>query len=58
MQKPEIKILTGFRLSPKMKEDARRAAAMERRSISNYIENLIWKDLVAKKIRTDEISLV
>jgi predicted HicB family RNase H-like nuclease len=39
------KILTGFRLDPRLKALAVEAAAQENRSLSNYIENLIRKDV-------------
>jgi predicted HicB family RNase H-like nuclease len=44
------KELTGFRVTKKLKEAALKAARMESRSMSNYIENLLCKDLQEKKI--------
>jgi predicted HicB family RNase H-like nuclease len=48
MKKRVIKILTGFRLDPGLKILAVQAAAQENRSLSNYIENLIRKDVETK----------
>jgi predicted HicB family RNase H-like nuclease len=45
MKKRVTKILTGFRLDPRLKFLAVQAAAQENRSLSNYIENLIRKDV-------------
>lgn len=45
MKKRVTKILTGFRLDPRLKVLAVQAAAQENRSLSNYIENLIRKDV-------------
>jgi predicted HicB family RNase H-like nuclease len=42
------KILTGFRLDPRLKVLAVEAAAQENRSLSNYIENLIRQDVEAR----------
>ena len=39
------KILIGFRLDPRLKQVAVKAAQQENRSLSNYIENLILKDV-------------
>ena len=50
MKKRETKILTGFRLDPNLKALAVQAAIQENRSLSNYIENLIRKDVEAKGI--------
>ena len=48
MKKRFTKILTGFRLDPRLKVLAVQAAAQENRSLSNYIENLIRKDVEAR----------
>ncbi len=48
MKKRITKILTGFRLDPRLKVLAVQAAAQENRSLSNYIENLIRKDVEAR----------
>jgi len=48
MKKRVTKILTGFRLDPRLKLLAVQAAAQENRSLSNYIENLIRKDVEAR----------
>lgn len=45
MKKRVTKILTGFRLDPRLKALAVEAALQENRSLSNYIENLIRKDV-------------
>jgi predicted HicB family RNase H-like nuclease len=45
MKKRVTKILTGFRLDPRVKVLAVQAAAQEHRSLSNYIEFLIRKDV-------------
>ena len=51
MKKKRVtKILTGFRLDPNLKALAVQAATQENRSLSNYIENLIRKDVEAKGI--------
>jgi predicted HicB family RNase H-like nuclease len=50
MKKRVTKILTGFRLDPNLKALAVKAAIEENRSLSNYIENLIRKDVEAKGI--------
>ena len=42
------KILTGFRLDPRLKLLAVAASEIENRSLSNYIENLIRKDVETK----------
>jgi hypothetical protein len=49
-RKPETKILTGFRLHPEIKSLAAEAALQENRSFSNYLENLIRKDLESRGI--------
>ena len=49
-RKAETKILTGFRIHPAVKELAIEAAAAENRSFSNYLENLIRKDLTSKNL--------
>lgn len=48
MKKRVTKILTGFRLDPGLKVLAVQAASQENRSLSNYIENLIRKDVEAR----------
>ena len=50
MKKRVTKILTGFRLDPRLKVLAVQAAAQENRSLSNYIENLIRQDIAAKDL--------
>ena len=45
MKKQITKILTGFRIDPRLKDLAVEAAEQENRSLSNYIENLIRKDV-------------
>ncbi len=47
-KKPVTKILTGFRIDPNIKELAIMAALQENRSFSNYLENLIRKDIDSK----------
>lgn len=47
-RKRVTKILTGFRLDPGLKVLAVEAAAQENRSLSNYIENLIRRDVEAR----------
>jgi len=49
-RKAETKILTGFRIHIELKELAVEAATMENRSFSNYLENLIRKDLASKNL--------
>ena len=49
-RKAETKILTGFRIHPEVKELAIEAASAENRSFSNYLENLIRKDLASKHL--------
>jgi predicted HicB family RNase H-like nuclease len=46
----ETKILTGFRIHPKIKALAVEAAIQENRSFSNYLENLIRKDIESKSL--------
>jgi len=48
-RKTETKILTGFRIHPGIKALAVQAATEENRSFSNYLENLIHKDLSARR---------
>ena len=55
MKKRVTKILTGFRLDPRLKVLAVQAAAQENRSLSNYIENLIRKDVEAKGLLTPRV---
>jgi len=47
-KKRVTKILTGFRLDPRLKGLAVEAAGQENRSLSNYIENLIRQDVEAR----------
>lgn len=49
-KKSETKILTGFRIHPGIKELAMVAALQENRSFSNYLENLIRKDIDSKNL--------
>jgi hypothetical protein len=49
-RKTETKILTGFRIDPGIKSMATQAASLENRSFSNYLENLIHRDLVSKNL--------
>jgi hypothetical protein len=49
-RKAETKILTGFRIHPGIKAMAIEAASLENRSFSNYLENLIHRDLAAKNL--------
>jgi predicted HicB family RNase H-like nuclease len=48
LKKSNPKILTGFRLDSELKALAVKAATSENRSLSNYIENLIRKDVSAE----------
>jgi hypothetical protein len=43
--KAVVKVLTGFRLDPRVKLLAAQAASEDHRSLSNYIEHLIWCDV-------------
>ena len=49
-RKAETKILTGFRIHPEIKAMAIEAATVENRSFSNYLENLIIKDLTSRNL--------
>jgi len=49
-RKEVTKILTGFRLHPDIKSLATEAALQENRSFSNYLENLIRKDLEERNL--------
>jgi len=49
-RKSETKILTGFRIHPEIKALAVEAALQENRSFSNYLENLIRKDIDSKSL--------
>jgi predicted HicB family RNase H-like nuclease len=49
-KKSETKILTGFRIHPEIKALAVVAAVQENRSFSNYLENLIRKDIGSKNL--------
>lgn len=53
-RKRVTKILTGFRLDPRLKVLAVEAAGQENRSLSNYIENLIRKDVEARELLLPE----
>ncbi len=55
-RKRVTKILTGFRLDPRLKVLAVEAAGQENRSLSNYIENLIRKDVEARGLLIPEAS--
>lgn len=55
-RKRVTKILTGFRLDPRLKVLAVEAAGQENRSLSNYIENLIRKDVEARGLLLPEVS--
>ena len=56
MKKRVTKILTGFRLDPRLKALAVEAATQEHRSLSNYIENLIRKDVEARGLLLPDTS--
>ena len=56
-RKRVTKILTGFRLDPRLKALAVEAAAQENRSLSNYIENLIRKDVEARGLLLESSTL-
>lgn len=49
-KKSESKILTGFRIDPVIKALATEAASQENRSFSNYLQNLILKDIESKNL--------
>ena len=49
-KKSETKILTGFRIHPEIKALAMEAADLDNRSFSNYLENLIRKDVEARDL--------
>ena len=49
-KKSETKILTGFRIHPEIKALAVVAAVQENRSFSNYLENLIRRDIDSKNL--------
>jgi predicted HicB family RNase H-like nuclease len=49
-RKAETKILTGFRIHPEIKALAVEAATQENRSFSNYLENLIRRDIEARNL--------
>ena len=55
-RKRVTKILTGFRLDPRLKILAVQAAGQDNRSLSNYIENLIRKDVEARGLLLPEVS--
>ena len=48
--KNDPKILTGIRLRSSLKDAGQRAAQKENRSFSNYMEQLLSKDLEAKSL--------
>ena len=48
MKKQITKTLTGFRIDPRLKELAVEAVGQEHRSLSNFIENLIRRDVENK----------
>jgi predicted HicB family RNase H-like nuclease len=56
MKKRVTKILTGFRLDPRLKVLAVQAAAQENRSLSNYIENLIRKDVESRGLLVPRVN--
>lgn len=56
MKKRVTKILTGFRLDPRLKVLAVQAAAQENRSLSNYIENLIRRDVEARGLLVPSVN--
>jgi predicted HicB family RNase H-like nuclease len=49
-RKSETKILTGFRIHPEIKAMATEAAEQDNRSFSNYLENLIRKDVESRNL--------
>jgi len=49
-RKSETKILTGFRIHPQIKVLATKAAEQDNRSFSNYLENLIRKDVESRNL--------
>jgi len=49
-RKAVTKILTGFRIHPEIKAIAIESASFENRSFSNYLENLIHRDLAGKNL--------
>lgn len=49
-KKAGTKILTGFRIHPEIKAIAIEAALQENRSFSNYLENLIRRDIESKSL--------
>ena len=49
-RKSETKILTAFRIHPEIKALAIEAAELDNRSFSNYLENLIRKDVEGKDL--------
>lgn len=49
-KKLETKILTGFRIHPEIKALGVVAADQENRSFSNYLENLIKKDVEERNL--------
>jgi predicted HicB family RNase H-like nuclease len=55
-KKRVTKILTGFRLDPRLKILAVEAAGQENRSLSNYIENLIRQDVEARGLLVSEAN--
>jgi predicted HicB family RNase H-like nuclease len=55
-KKSETKILTGFRIHPEIKALAVVAADQENRSFSNYLENLIRKDIDSKNLVSKKLK--
>lgn len=55
-KKSETKILTGFRIHPEIKALAVEAAVQENRSFSNYLENLIRRDIESKSLASPKKS--
>ncbi len=55
-KKSETKILTGFRIHPEIKALAVEAAVQENRSFSNYLENLIRRDIESKNLSSPKKS--
>jgi len=49
-RKIHTKILTGFRINAEIKAKGIEAASVENRSFSNYLENLILKDLHSRNL--------
>jgi hypothetical protein len=56
MKKRVTKILFGFRLDPHLRDLAVESAAHEHRSLSNYIELLIRKDVEARGLLLPQVN--